>query len=99
MNEIINLLNKYKNVIILTPNYYEKKLLYDRVKLDTINAILVTEDTIKVNDSYITFTTSDDFNLVNSYISLLIIEFPDQISHYILNRIMSENVIYVQEII
>ena len=98
ISEIINLLNEHKYVTILTPNFYEKKLLYDRFKLKVFNASLIDKDIIKINNSYITFIIPDNFNSIK-FESLFIIEFADQIPHHILNNVLSDDVMLVREIV
>lgn len=99
ISEIINLLNEHKYVTILTPNFYEQKLLYDKFKLYIKNTTLINKNTIKINDSYITFIIPDNLNSTIPLHSLFIVEFPDQISNNILKNILSDNVMLVLEII
>ena len=98
ISEIINLLNKHKHVIILTPNYLEQKLLYDKFKLYIKDATIIDINTIKINNSYITFIIPDNFNSITYSTSFFIIEFPNQISCHLLNKIMYDDVMLVQEI-
>lgn len=98
INEIFDLLNEHKHVTILTPNSYEKKLLYDRILLNTSENIQQIDNrTIKINDSYITFIIPDDFNSI-PFTPLILIEFPEQYEHRVLKKVMSDTVMLVQEI-
>ena len=98
ISEIINLLNEHKYVTILTPNFYERKLLYDKFILHIKDAIIIDKHTIQIKDSYITFVIPDNFNSINVE-SLFIIEFADQIPHHILNNALSDDVMFVREIV
>lgn len=97
ITEIIDLLNKYKHVTILTPNSYETKLLYDRFKLHVKDATIVSKDTIKIDDSYITFITPDCLNSINPF-SKVIVEFSDQLYPVLKRMQICDDVVLVQEI-
>ena len=98
ISEIINLLNEYKYITILTPNFYERKLLYDKFILHIKDATIIDKHTIQIKDSYITFVIPGNFNPINAE-SLFIVGFFSQIPHHIFNNILSDDVMFVKEIV
>lgn len=97
--DILNLFENHKNITILSPSVYENKLLYHRIKLHVTNVESIDKNTIKINDSTITFVTPDTFNVDPIPISKLIVEFPNDLPYYILNKLCDSDVVYCQEIV
>ena len=95
--DILNLLNTEKSITILTPNYIECKLVYDRIKLHATNIQLIDNNTLKIDDSKIIIVTPETFCLDPT--SKLIVEFPNSFPYSVLNKLWVSDIIYCSEIV
>ena len=109
--DILNLLECNKTIVILTPNKIEAKLLYDRFRLNTfVDVTAIDKNTLNVRGHTLMIITPDIQQHAScssgtlescndSCPSHILIEFPESIPKYILNRLSAPNVIFCPEIV
>ena len=107
--DVLKLLESNKIIVILTPNKIEAKLVYDRFKLNEfVDTKIVDKNTLDVNGSKLIVTDPIDIKhtvcLSHSMTRMfqgdmphVIVEFPQCIPNYVLNKIHAADVTFCSE--
>ena len=95
--DVLKLLESNKIIVILAPNKIEAKLVYDRFKLNEfVDTKIVDKNTLDVNGSRLIVT--DPIDIKHTVCpSHVIVEFPQSIPNYVLNKIHAADVTFCSE--
>jgi len=96
--DVLKLLESNKVIVILTPNFIEQKLLYDRFRLNQFVSVKsIDKNTLDVKGHSLRIVTPDIIH--DGVPSHVLVEFPESIPRRILNKICADNVIFCPEIV
>lgn len=96
--DIINLLKTNKLITILTPNFIESKLLYDRLRLSSNDVKIINAEMLEINNATIYFATPHTVYPSNKYCSNsshVIVEFPNSIPESVFSKLPFSNLSFV----